>query len=343
MQTFGLHGHVTRGAALASRLGGAERSEAAPRRDALERWRQARADGLTARAAANAVGVPRSTLYRWQRLADRNRLDPCSRRPHTLRRPAWSAALVAAVQEIRADYPMWGKAKIAVLLRRHGHAVSESTTGRILKTLMERGAVTPVPTLRRNGPRAARRLRPHARRLPKGRKPTTPGEILQLDTLTVSPHPDRPAIKQFTAHDPVTKWTCAQAWRRATAHNARRFLDKLQADMPFPIQAIQVDGGSEFKADFETECQRRCIDLFELPPRSPQLNGHVERNNGTWRYEFYASWDLPDDNLDHINRWIDAFADEFNTFRPHQALDGHTPAEYLARHTAEEPPPSHMS
>ena len=113
MQTFGLPRQITRGAALASRLGGAERSEAAPRRDALGRWRQARADGLTARAAANAVGVPRSTLYRWQRLADRNRLDPCSRRPHTLRRPAWSAALVAAVQEIRADYPMWGKAKIA--------------------------------------------------------------------------------------------------------------------------------------------------------------------------------------------------------------------------------------
>ena len=74
-------------------------------------------------------------------------------------------------------------------------------------------------------------------------------------------------------------------------------------------------------------CQRRSVDL--LPPRSPQLNGHVERNNGTWRYE--ASWDLPDDNLDHINRWIDAFADEFNTFRPHQALGGHTPAEYLTQ------------
>ena len=49
---------------------------------------------------------------------------------------------------------MWDKARIAVLLQRDGHAVSESTTGRILKTLMERGAVTPVPSLRRNGPRA---------------------------------------------------------------------------------------------------------------------------------------------------------------------------------------------
>ena len=42
---------------------------------------------------------------------------------------------------------------------------------------------------------------------------------------------------------------------------------------------------SGFKADFERECQER--GLFELPP--PELNGHVERNNGAWRYEFYAT------------------------------------------------------
>ena len=41
------------------------------------------------------------------------------------------------------------------------------------------------------------------------------------------------------------------------------------------------------------------------------LGGHVERDNGAWRYEFHT---LPDDD---INRWIDAFADEFDTSRPH--------------------------
>ena len=32
------------------------------------------------------------------------------------------------------------------------------------------------------------------------------------------------------------------------------------------------------------------------PPRSPELNGSVERNNGAWRYGFYATRDLPDDS-----------------------------------------------
>ena len=42
--------------------------------------------------------------------------------------------------------------------------------------------------------------------------------------------------------------------------------------MPFPERAIQVDGGSEFGATFEAECQRRDIKLFVLPPRLPKLN-----------------------------------------------------------------------
>ena len=165
--------------------------------------------------------------------------------------PTWSRPSNGCAGTTPKWGPMWGKAKITILLRRDGHETSESTVGRILKTLMDQGEVTPVPSLRRNRPRAVRRARPYARRLPRGRKAGTPGEIVQLDTLTVSSHPGQPAIKQFTACDPVAKWTCAQAWRRATAHNAnvrrayaappgprsRLTLDKLQADMPFSPQA----------------------------------------------------------------------------------------------------------
>ena len=54
-------------------------------------------------------------------------------------------------------------------------------------------------------------------------------------------------------------------------------VDTLLRRMPFPIKVIQVDGGSEFQDSFEEECQRRGIKLFVLLPRSPKLNGHVER------------------------------------------------------------------
>jgi putative transposase len=86
-----------------------------------------------------------------------------------------------------------------------------STVWPILTALVRRGAVTPVPLLRRRP--AARRFRftaqeRYARRLPKGRKARSPGELVQIDTPFVNVRPDKP-IKHFTADDPVAKWMSA--------------------------------------------------------------------------------------------------------------------------------------
>lgn len=340
MQVFGLPRQLIRNGRAASRLLGATpaNSEAQRRRDAVARWRRAMADGLTADQAARAVGVSRATLYRWQA-----RPESRSRRPHQLRRPAWSSALIRAVEDLRADNPMWGKRKLAVLLRREGTWVSISTVGRILRKLMDKGVVTPVPTLRRNP--AARRVRltakqRHAKRLPKGLRPTRPGEIVQIDTLSVNLRPDR-AIKHFTAYDPVAKWTVGRVATSASALSARALLEKLCAEAPFPVTGIQVDGGSEFMAEFEQACAAKTLALFVLPPKRPQLNGAVERNQGAWRYEFYACFDLPH-RIDKLQHHVDAFAHRFNHYRPHQALGDRTPAEYLTA-LSSGPPASHMS
>jgi putative transposase len=340
MQVFGLPRHVIRTGRHASRLIDAEtlKIAASIRRDAVARWRQAMTKGLSAEDAAKAAGYPRSTLYRWEK-----RCAPLSRRPHRPRKPAWPSALVRAVQELRADNPMWGKRKLAWLLRREGRSVSISTVGRILRRLMDRGVVTPVPTLRRKpGGRRFRLIgKRHARRLPKGLKPSRPGEIVQVDTMFVSPAPGQ-AHKHFTAYDPVARWTVAGVASRASANLAAGFLDKLLADMPFEVTGIQVDGGSEFRADFEQACQQKSLALYVLPPKRPQLNGAVERCNGSWRYEFYAAYDLPH-RLDKLQPLVDAFAHRFNHHRPHDALDGKTPAEYLSTFSREDLPASHMS
>ncbi len=341
MQVRSLPRHIIRNGRAASRLLAAKppHSEAERRRDAVARWCRARADGLTAEQAARAVGVSRATLYRWLKMT-----EPRSRRPHHVRRPRWPAALVMAVQELRADNPMWGKRKLAALMRRQGLVVSTSTVGRILRRLMDRGVVTPVPTLRRNP--QARRIRlnateRYARRLPKGLKPTTPGQLVQIDTLFVNVRPDR-AIKHFTAYDPVAKWTLGHVATTASARAARALLDKLCAEAPFKVTGIQVDGGSEFKAVFEQACAERGLTLFVLPPKRPQLNGAVERAQGSWRYEFYACFDLPH-RIDRLQPLVDAFAHRFNNHRPHQALGDLTPAEYLRAISAEHPPTSHMA
>ncbi len=85
---------------------------------------------------------------------------------------------------------------------------------------------------------------------------------------------------------------------RATAFNARRFFRDLLAFMR--VVSAQVDGGSEFMAEFEDECRRRGIDLAALPPRRPQWNGCVERANDTSRTEF-RSLCLGDFTVDAAN------------------------------------------
>ena len=266
----------------------ASTTEAARRDDLLRRWQQARRGGLTAQAAADVLGEARASLYRWQKQP-----SPKSTRPHTVRKSKPEPKLALAVECLRKQHPMWGKDKLAPLLWKQDFDCSVSKVGRILKKLVERGAVQPVPLLRKGSKHAPRKhKRLYAVRLPKSLKPEKPGQIVQVDTVHIGLAPGK-TIRHFTGYCPVAKWTVGKAYNRATAASAKLFLDKLKADLPFKLEGIQVDGGSEFMADFEAACQVKNIKLYVLPPRMPQLNGGVERCNGAWRYEFYACTDLP--------------------------------------------------
>ncbi|MFV0383204.1 integrase core domain-containing protein [Paracoccus sp. (in: a-proteobacteria)] len=202
--------------------------------------------------------------------------------------------------------------------------------------------MTPVPELiRKTSRKAPPKARPHAIRKPKDIKFRNPGDVVQIDTLTLDLPPGQ-TVKHFDAYDVFAKWTVARPYARATAENAANFLEKVVAGMPWPIKAIQIDGGSEFMAEFEKACQDKNLPLYVLPPRSPKLNGAVERCNGAWRYEFYAATELPR-QIDKIAEYVDAFQHLYNHHRPHGALDGLTPAEYLNICRDRITAPSHMS
>ncbi|MDP1702095.1 MAG: integrase core domain-containing protein [Aestuariivirga sp.] len=94
-------------------------------------------------------------------------------------------------------------------------------------------------------------------------------------------------------------------------------------------------------AEFEEACEKRAIKLFVLLPKSPKLNGAVERCNGTRRYEFYETYDLPT-SVEALNPILDSFQHLYNHYWPHGALAGLTPNQYLKSRQAKEPNPSHM-
>ena len=134
----------------------------------------------------------------------------------------------------------------------------------------------------------------------------------------------------WDARDMVSRWDVLEVYSRATARTATDFLAAIGARGPFPLRAIQVDGGSEFMASFEEACRQEGLHLFVLLPCSPKLNGHVERAQRTHKEEFYEIRDLPD-SLEKVNKMLRAWEEVYNCYRPHQALGYLTPKAFYHR------------
>ena len=285
--------------------------------------------GRNARKACRHFGISPATFYLWKkryRPDDLTTLEECSRRPKRVRKPTWTVEMVEAVLALREEYPTWGKAKLAVLLAERGIKISVSMTGRILYYLKERGVLR-EPMRNHISARKRAQNRPYAVRKPKEYVAMIPGDIVQVDTMDVRPLPGV-AFKHFAARDVVSKWDVVEASSRATASSAARFITSVINRMPFTVKAIQVDGGSEFQSIFEETCQHLGVRLFVLPPRSPKLNGHVERSNRTHTEEFYEVTDSEFD-LPALNPALLHWEMVYNTVRPHQALNYLTPHQYL--------------
>ena len=288
-----------------------------------------RAHGHNAALTCRYFGMSRQTFYRWKRRFDPGNLkslEDGSPRPHRRRQPTWSAQLAERILALRRQYPRWGKDKLAVLLRRQGRAVSTSMVGRILTHLKKRGRLV-EPLQRRFRVRRPRPPRPWATRKPSDYRIEQPGDLVEVDTMDLRPVPGL-VLKQFTARDVLSRWDVVEVRRRATSSAAAAFLDTLEERMPFPIRAIQVDGGSEFAALFEQACQQRGLRLLVLPPRSPRLNGHVERANRTHTEEFYEVTPCSL-QIAQLNQELRDWERTYNTVRPHQALGYRTPQEFL--------------
>lgn len=274
---------------------------------------------------ARHFGHSRWTVYQW--LKRGSALEDRSRRPKRVRQPTWRAELEARVLQLRQNNPRWGKDMLTPILRREGVEVSVSMVGRILGKLKRERRLLPA-TLKDPCITSRPQIRPYAIRKPKDYLVQAPGDLVQVDTADVRYDGSAQIYKHFAARDFVSRWDVLDVHRNATATNAATFLDLIIERMPFPVRAIQVDGGSEFRAEFEAACQAKGLRLFVLPPRSPKLNGRVERSNRTHKEEFYQLVDPPD-SLREFRAQLLKQEQRYNTYRPHQALGYLTPQAWL--------------
>jgi putative transposase len=306
--------------------------EALERRDKIKSFDSLKAEGCCEKTILESIKISRSNIYRWKRayrISGLIGLENKSRKPRRVRTPMWSLQSETLVLEVRKKYKLWGKNKIATIIQRdYGVKITKSTVGRIISKLLKQGKIKPVwfHYFGRLKNKRRRVFDGHAKRWEYGMKSHKPGELIQVDHATIQL--DSGAIfKQFTAVCPFTKYAADQAYTQATSTLAADFLDHIQSIFPFKIKSIQVDGGSEFMGDFEYACKIKKLGLFVLPPRSPKLNGCVERGNGTVKYEFYYQYDGPP-KLEILRYRLKEFNVFYNKVRPHQALRYLTPHLY---------------
>lgn len=236
-------------------------------------WEKLKSEGVSDKTCSEVVGISRATYYRYKSNLmglQRGVLLP-SKRPHKTNRPQWGESERQRVLEIRRASPTYGKAKIAVILRRdYAMEISESTVGRILKSLMTQGLITKSRSAVRS--RRKRNFQySHAQSwYYKDHKEMKMGERVQIDHMSASKNGIH--VKHFQAWERKSKYLATGIYHNAKSKSAKRFLRDLIKNAPFQILSIQVDGGSEFRDEFEDECKILKIPLIVLPPKSPKYS-----------------------------------------------------------------------
>lgn len=316
-----VYGAILPGAARLARLP-AEPSGEATRRLKVIQWFQDH--GAKVRLTARHFGFSPDTISRWGRVYRTHGvagLEPRSRRPRRVRQPQTPLAVVQRIQELREQYPRWGREKLRVLLEREGVTMSAKTIDRVIARLKARGVLR--EPLR---PRKVATLHRERLRRPKELVVDRPGVLVQMDSRQLSLGKGKVAY-EFGALDCFTRKRVVGLTPSLTSQQGAAFLRRVLTQFPFPVKAIQSDGGSEFLGAFAPAVQEHGLTHYFNRPNYPQGNGRVERSFRTDEEEFYQVEELPAD-LGGLEAALQAWNQLYERVRPHQALGYKTPEQF---------------
>jgi transposase InsO family protein len=266
-------------------------------------------------------GVSRKTFYKWRQRRAAGGDAALGNRPRTpLQHPRTTPReVVSKVLYLRQTYH-FGPSLIARYLKRfHDVSIAVATVHRVLG----RHGMNRLPKNQKH--------RPHGVRWKRYEKPQ-PGHRLQLDVKFLERIPGtNKRFYQFTAIDDCTRLRILKIVDSCTQRQAIRFVDEVRRRLPFRILVIQTDNGAEFQSDFHWHLESQDIRHVYIKPRTPHLNGKVERSHRVDDEEFYQLLDRDGitDDIRLFNTKLREWEDYYNYHRPHGALGGHTPYERL--------------
>jgi transposase InsO family protein len=267
--------------------------------------------------ACREFNVSRSTFYRWKQTYEQEgRAGLYRKKPIAHYHPRKTAPeVVGKILELRSTYQI-GALRIALYLDRyHGIKISESTVTRVLRA----HGVSKLP---KSAPKRAL----HSKRYAK----TAPGHHVQVDVKFLGlKDKSGKVVKryQYTAIDDATRIRALQIFSNHNQDCAIQFIDYVIEKFPFRISTIRTDRGHEFQARFHWHVEDQGLEHVYIKPRTPQLNGKVERSHRTDETEFYQLLTYTDD-VD-LSSKLEAWENFYNYDRPHMSLDGKTPYEVM--------------
>lgn len=157
-----------------------------------------------------------------------------------------------------------------------------------------------------------------------------PGHHIQVDVKFLSLE-NREGKKtkrfQYTAIDDATRIRAMKIYPKHNQKTAIEFIDYVLNKFPFRVHTIRTDNGHEFQARFHWHVEDMGIRHVYIKPRTPRLNGKVERSHETDDVEFYRLLTYVDD-ID-LNVKLTEWEKFYNFDRPHTSLKGKTPYEIL--------------
>lgn len=280
---------------------------------------------------ARRYGISRKTAYKWiERFKAQGweGLEERSRAPQ-VHPNALGAEVEKLILELKARWPKWGAPKLLVKLRERldGDGPSESSVSRILQ---------------RNGlvrPQGRRRARAQGTAL---QDYTANNAIWCADFKGWFKTADGTICTPLTITDGFSRYLlrCQGLSQGTGSLVVKPIFEAVMREYGMP-EAIRTDNGAPFActglgglSDLSVWWLRLGIRLERSRPGCPQDNGRHERMHRTLKAETATP---PRATMAAQQRAFDAFRHEYNEERPHEALEGRTPARIYQPSTREYP------
>ena len=167
-------------------------------------------------------------------------------------------------------------------------------------------------------------------RKPKDCKPSYPGHLVALDTVSIFINGIRRYV--ITFKDIYTRFGFAWATQSHASLAAQAFFDLCCRAFPYSFNFLYVltDNGS-FKKHFTEELRRLHLIHYHTYPKTPQMNAHVERFNKTIQEDFVNfRYELLRNDIDEFNRQMMDWLIFYNTERAHYAFQNKmSPVQFM--------------